>query len=128
MIFCLKDLSMNMSRASISPFMSVRIYFMYLGTLTLGAYILMSVISSYINPWASQVAPVVKNSPANASRCKRCEFEPLFGKIPCKSSWQPTPVFLPEESHGQRSLTGYSPQGCKELNMTLISFSPRNLI
>ena len=29
-----------------------------------------------------------------------------------------TPVFLPGESHGQRSLAGYSPQGCKELDMT----------
>ena len=33
-------------------------------------------------------------------------------------SWQPTPVFLPGESHGQRSLTGYSPQGCTESDMT----------
>ena len=29
-----------------------------------------------------------------------------------------TPVFLPGESHGQRSLAGYSPQGCEELDMT----------
>ena len=35
-----------------------------------------------------------------------------------RSEWQPTPVFLPGESHGQRSLVGYSPQGCKELDMT----------
>ena len=32
--------------------------------------------------------------------------------------WQPTPVFLPEESHGQRSLVGYSPPGSKELDTT----------
>ena len=32
--------------------------------------------------------------------------------------WQPTPVFLPGESHGQRSLVGYSPWGCKEVDMT----------
>ena len=32
--------------------------------------------------------------------------------------WQPTPVFLPGESHGQRSLADYSPWGCKELDMT----------
>ena len=32
--------------------------------------------------------------------------------------WRPTPVFLPEESHGQGSLVGYSPWGCKELDMT----------
>ena len=32
--------------------------------------------------------------------------------------WQPTPVFLPGKSRGQRSLVGYSPWGCKELHMT----------
>jgi len=32
--------------------------------------------------------------------------------------WQPTPVFLPGESHRQRSLVGYSPWGCKELDRT----------
>ena len=35
------------------------------------------------------------------------------GKIPWRRKWQPTPVFLPGESHGQRSLAGYSPWGCK---------------
>ena len=35
--------------------------------------------------------------------------------------WQPTPVFLPRESHGQRSLSGYGPQGHKELNMTEVT-------
>ena len=33
------------------------------------------------------------------------------GKIPWRRKWQPTPVFLPGKSHGQRSLTDYSPQG-----------------
>ena len=37
---------------------------------------------------------------------------------PWRRAWQPTPVFLPGESHGQRSLTGYSPWGQKELDMT----------
>ena len=32
--------------------------------------------------------------------------------------WQPTPVLLSGESHGGRSLVGYSPRGCKELDMT----------
>ena len=32
--------------------------------------------------------------------------------------WQPTPAFLPGKSHGQRILAGYSPWGCKELDMT----------
>ena len=39
-------------------------------------------------------------------------------KIPWRRKWQPTPVFLPGESHGQRSLAGYSPWGCKELDTT----------
>ena len=36
------------------------------------------------------------------------------GKTPWRREWHPTPVFLPREFHGQRSLAGYSPQGCKE--------------
>ena len=58
---------------------------------------------------ASQVALVVKNLPPNARRCKRCGFDPWVGKIPWRREWQPTPVFSPGESHGQRSLAGYSP-------------------
>ena len=40
------------------------------------------------------------------------------GKIPWRIEWQPTPAILPGESHGQRSLAGYSTQGHKELDMT----------
>ena len=47
-------------------------------------------------------------------RHKRCRFHLWFGKIPWRRAGQPTPVFLPGESHGQRSLAGYSPWGCKE--------------
>ena len=57
---------------------------------------------------------MVKNLPA----CRRPEFDPWFGKIPWRSDWLPAPVFLPGEFHGQRSLVGYSPWGCKELDMT----------
>ena len=45
-------------------------------------------------------------------------FDPWVGKIPWRRKWQPTPVFLPGESHGQRSLVGYSPWGRKESDMT----------
>ena len=55
----------------------------------------------------SQVALVVKNPSAN----ERCWFNSWVGKIPWRRPWQPTPVFLPGESHGQRSLVGYSPRG-----------------
>ena len=37
---------------------------------------------------------------------------------PSRRKWQPTPVFLPGESHGQKSLVSYSPWHCKELDMT----------
>ena len=42
----------------------------------------------------------------------------LVRKIPWRREWLSSPVFLPGESHGQRSLVGYSPRGHKELDMT----------
>ena len=41
-------------------------------------------------------------------QCRRCGFDPWVGKIPWRRKWQPTPVFLPGKSLGQRSLRGYS--------------------
>ena len=55
---------------------------------------------------ASQVVLVVKNPPANAVRHKRCGFDPWVGKIPWRRAQQPTPVFLPGEYDGQKSLEG----------------------
>ena len=43
---------------------------------------------------------------------------PGLGRSPGEKKWQPMPVFLPGEAHGQRSLAGYSPQGCKESDRT----------
>ena len=51
-------------------------------------------------------------------QCGRPGFDPWFGKIPWRRKWQPTPVLLPEKSHGRRSLAGYRPWGCKESDMT----------
>ena len=45
-------------------------------------------------------------------------FDPWAGKIPWKRKWQPIPVSLPGEFHGQRSLAGYSPWGHKEFDLT----------
>ena len=56
-----------------------------------------------------QVALVVKNLLANTSRRKRRGFDSWVWKIPWRRAWRPTPVLLPEESHGQWSLVGYSP-------------------
>ena len=53
-----------------------------------------------------------------ACQYKRFRFSPWVGKIPCRRAWQPTPRFLPGESHGQRSLAGYRPWGCKESDTT----------
>ena len=50
----------------------------------------------------------VKNLPAKAGD-KRSGFDLWVRKIPWRRAWPPTSVFLPEESHGQRSLAGYSP-------------------
>ena len=44
--------------------------------------------------------------------------DPWIRKIPWRREWQPTPIFLPGEFHGQRSLVDYSPWGCKESDMT----------
>ena len=43
---------------------------------------------------------------------------PGLGRFPWRRKWQLTLVFLPGESHGQRSLVGYSLKGCKESDMT----------
>ena len=57
-----------------------------------------------------------KESACQCRRCKRCGFDPWFGKIPWRRKWQPIPVFLPGESHGQRRLAGYSSWDHKELD------------
>ena len=81
-----------------------------------------------IHNWTSQVAPVVRNLPecrfinAEDRACSLPQstgdgFDPWVRKIPWRRAWPPTPVFFTGESHGQRSLVGYSPQGRKELDM-----------
>ena len=62
--------------------------------------------------WASLMA-------MNLLAIQRPRFNPWVRKIPWRRKWQPTPVFLPGESHGQRSLEGYSPWGHK--NWTRLS-------
>ena len=57
-----------------------------------------------------------KESACHCLRYKRLKFDHWVRKIPWRRKWQPTPVFLPGKSCGQRSLAGCSPWGCKELN------------
>ena len=60
-----------------------------------------------------------KESTCQCKRHRRHGFNPWVGKIPWRrGKWQATPVFLPGKSQGQRSLEGYSPWGCKELDTT----------
>ena len=55
------------------------------------------------------------SSTCQCRRCWRCQFDPCVRKIPWRRKWQPTPIFLPGKSHGQRSLAGCSPWGCKRV-------------
>ena len=59
-----------------------------------------------------------KESTGQCRRCRRLQSDPGVGKIPWRRPWQPTLLFLPGESHGQKSLVGYSPWGLKESDTT----------
>ena len=59
-----------------------------------------------------------KESACQCWKSRRCGFNLWVGKIHWRRAWQSTPVFLPGESHEQRSLMGYSPRGHKELDAT----------
>ena len=67
------------------------------------------------------MAQTVKNLPA----MQETRVPSLSRKIPWRRKWQPTPVFLPGEFHGQRSLEGYNPWGSKESNMTEVTYTHR---
>ena len=73
--------------------------------------------SDLMTRWASPL-PQRERIQLRCRRGRRCGFDCQIRKIPWRRKWQPTPVPLPGESYGQRSLAGYSPQGCKELDMT----------
>ena len=77
-----------------------------------------------LNPGIEPASPIFAgrfwwlSGKEHTCQCRRREFDPWVGKIPWRRAWQPTPVFLPGESHGQRSLVGYSAWGHKELDVT----------
>ena len=60
------------------------------------------------------MALVVNNPPANTGDLREPGAIPGMGRFPWVRAWQPIPVLLPGDFHGQRSLAGYSPWGCKE--------------
>ena len=59
-----------------------------------------------------------KEPACQCRRHKRRKFDPWIRKIPWRRKWQPTPAFLPEKFHGQRSLASCSPWGRKESDVT----------
>ena len=62
-----------------------------------------------------------KEPTCQCRRLKRPGIDPSIGKIPCRRAWQLTPVFLPGEFHGQRSLMSYGLQGYKESDTTEVT-------
>ena len=107
-LWCILELTLNL----ISKHFSIYIYLTSLSTLLRGA-----------SPKKKKKRgfPGGANGKEHASQCrkhKRCGSDPWVRKIPRRRAWQPTPVFLLGESHWQRSLAGYSPWGCKELDTT----------
>ena len=71
--------------------------------------------SPNLNSLPSLVAQAVKSI---CLQCRRPRFDPWVEKIPWRRRWQPTPVLLPGESHGWKSLVGYNPWGRKESDTT----------
>ena len=65
--------------------------------------------------WCTIFPPLPQwlSSKESAYQCRGCKFNPCFRKIPWERKWQPTPVSLPEKSHGYRSLVCYSPWNCR---------------
>ena len=72
------------------------------------------ILSMYDCYEASPVAQMVENH----LQCRRPRFNLWVGKISRRRKWLLTPIFLPGEFHGQRSLVGYSPWSHKELDTT----------
>ena len=70
---------------------------------------------NWLNP---KVVLVVKNSSANTGYIRDSGLIPGLGRFPWRRAWQSTPVFLPGEYQGERSLVGYSPWSQKESDMT----------
>ena len=66
-------------------------------------------LSSSSSSQLHQKTPGGSDSKKTTWQCRRCGFNPWVGMIPWRRKWQPTPVFLPGKSHGQRNLVGYSP-------------------
>ena len=72
--------------------------------------------SSRLPRWLSD-----KESTCQCKRCRRLRFDLWVRKIPWRRKWQPTPEFLPGESHGQRSLGGLQFMGSQRVGRDLLT-------
>ena len=72
----------------------------------------------YKRKWGFLGGASGKEPTCKCRRHKRHGFDPWIRKIPWRRAWQPTPVLLPGESHGQRNLAGYRPWSCKKSDTT----------
>ena len=78
-----------------------------------------NVVTNSVDMNVSKLQEIVKGMEAwLAAAHGGARFSSWVWKIPCRKAWQPTSVILPGESHGQRSLVGYSLKGRKESDMT----------
>ena len=68
-------------------------------------------LSNYVNPLYTEELFELKRI---CQQCRRPGCDPWVRYIPWRREWLPSPVFLPGEFHGQRSLAGYSPWGHRE--------------
>ena len=101
------SISASWTLSSCFPHANLKMYFQ--------CYIKRAIVSTRGFPGGA----VVKNLPAKAGDSRDAEsLIPGSGRSPWIRKWQPTPVFLPGKSHGQRSLAEWSPQSCKESDMT----------
>ena len=84
-----------------------------------------SLIATKSQQWAG--FPGGPSGKRSACQCRRYRFDPWVRKIPWRRKQQPTPLFLPGEPHGQRTLVGYSPYVCaraKSLQQCLTLCNP----
>ena len=74
----------------------------------------MNITAINSNIWGFPGGIVVKNLHANVGDTRDMGLISGSGRSPWRREWQPTPVFLPGEFHGQRSLAGWSPRGSQK--------------
>ena len=106
------------SQSSLDPFQPPESYFILNSALRVAS------TSSYLVRkhdsacWSTSDFPGGSDGKVSAYNAEDPRFNPWIGRISCRRKWQPSPVFLPGKSHGQRSLVGYSPSGRKESDAT----------